>query len=40
MFVESAHGDGTRRQREKQEDLWIAHRELGGLRRGIRFISG
>ena len=27
VFVESAHGDGTRKQREKQEGLWIAHME-------------
>ncbi|MGA8619556.1 MAG: hypothetical protein WB660_13700 [Candidatus Sulfotelmatobacter sp.] len=27
-FVESAHGDGARQQREKQEDLGIAHTEL------------
>jgi len=28
VFVESAHGDGTRKQREKQEGLWIVHTDL------------
>ena len=30
---------GTRKPREKQEEIWIAHSELA-RRRGIRFISG
>ncbi len=28
LFVECGMAMGTRKQREKQEDIWIAHREL------------